>query len=202
MANAKSLIEEASFLFRSGFHARAYTLSHIAREEVAKITMLYSTGLRMLGGLPVDWGKLHKRLRDHKSKLTNDAYNTFMNLPEATRTLDLEKMVASSSVQNEWKNDSLYITLKGSSFKMPSEMIAPEKAKNTITLAAFSYKTTEEYLSDGGKLAERDAKVLKEIFSSFNPEKLGRNDAIAILKKLHKLIHTKNKSQKKSGRSD
>lgn len=60
-SNAESLIEEAMVLLQSGFHARAYTLSHIAREELAKITMFYTTGLRILAGKPVDWKKLYRR---------------------------------------------------------------------------------------------------------------------------------------------
>jgi len=74
VANAASLIEEAELLFRSNFHARAYTLAHIAREELAKVTMFYAAGLRMLAGKAVDWKKLHKRLRDHNSKLTRMRY--------------------------------------------------------------------------------------------------------------------------------
>src|SRR5205809_1123055 len=126
-ANADSLIGEAKLLFQSGFHARAYTLSHIAREELAKVTMLYTTGLRVLAEHPVNWSKLEKRLRDHTSKLTSDALVSFVSTPGAVDKLDLEKMAGGSTTRNGWKNESLYIALKDGNFKTPSEMITPQK---------------------------------------------------------------------------
>ena len=138
--NAASLIEEANILYHAGFHARAYTLSHIAREELAKVTMLYTSGLRLLAEHPVNWSKLEKRLRDHKSKLTSDALVSYVSTPGAVDKLDLEKMTGGSTTRNEWKNESLYIALKEGNFKTPSQMITPQKAKRTIELAMFAFE--------------------------------------------------------------
>jgi AbiV family abortive infection protein len=109
LRNAASLIEEAKLLGQSGFHARAYALSHIAREEIAKTTMLYTAGLRILIDHPVDWCRLHKRLRDHNAKLTSDALVAFVNTPEISEGVPLEVLLAGTKIRNKWKNDSLYV---------------------------------------------------------------------------------------------
>jgi len=187
--NAASLINEAKCLFSSGFHARAYTLSHIAREELAKVTMLYATGLRILAGNAVDWGKLHKRLRDHKSKLTNDALLLFVSTPGAADTLPLEHMLAGSQARNDWKNESLYIAFKEGTFRTPAKMITPRKAERTIALALFTLNDTKDFLSAGGKLVTRDAETAKKIFqSALNPEKLKAPEAMAVIKSLSRLL--------------
>jgi AbiV family abortive infection protein len=194
-ANAGSLIDEAKLLFQSGFHARAYTLSHIAREELAKVTMLYTSGLRLLAEHPVNWSKLEKRLRDHKSKLTSDALVTFVSTPGAVGELDLEKMAAGSTSRNEWKNESLYIALKEGNFKTPSDMITPEKAKRTIELAMFAFADAKHFVSLGGKLTERNPEGAKQIFKHIDPDNVDPRDAIKLIKKLTRLIHSKTKSQ-------
>jgi AbiV family abortive infection protein len=189
LTNAGSLIEEAKLLLQSGFHARAYTLSHIAREELAKVTMFYATGLRMLAGNAVVWSKLHKRLRDHKSKLTSDALLLVVTTPGAVDSLPVEKALAGSHVRNEWKNDSLYVALKDQNFRTPSEMITKRKAERTIALAIFTFTDTNEFLSACGKLSARDPEGAKKIFSgALNPDKLEAIDAMDILKRLSKLL--------------
>jgi AbiV family abortive infection protein len=87
--------------------------------------MLYTCGLRILADHPVNWSKLHKRLRDHNSKLTSDALVSFVNTvltqPNGAEMLELEGMLAGTAIRNEWKNDSLYIGFKGHKFKTPGE---------------------------------------------------------------------------------
>jgi len=197
IANADSLIKEAMLLYQSGFHARAYTLSHIAREELAKVTMLYTSGLRMLVGHPVDWPKLYKRLRNHESKLANESLTMFVNTPDADESY-LEKMLAGTSVRNEWKNDSLYIGLKEQVFKTPAEMITPKKAERTIGLALAALYDARRFLSQGGKLVERDPEKTKRAFGHINADKLTPDDALKLIKELKKLIHANSGSSKSS----
>jgi len=190
MANAKSLIEEAALLLGSGFHARAYTLSHIAREELAKVTMLYAAGMKTLAEHPVDWNKLQKRLRDHSSKLTNDAIFLYANTPKASETLSLELMVTGTKTRNEWKNDSLYIALKDQDFKTPAQLITPRKAERTIALARLIFEDNIHYLSKGGKLAERNAKSVKEIFGVMgNPSEMNWKEMKSQVEQLSQIIH-------------
>jgi AbiV family abortive infection protein len=188
VANATSLIEEAELLYRSNFHARAYTLAHIAREEIAKVTMFYAAGLRILAGKAVDWEKLHKRLRDHNSKLTSDALLSFISTPGAVDTLPLEKMLGGAKTRNQWKNDSLYVSIVDGSFKTPSEMITRKKSERTIALAQFALVETKRYLTAGGKLSKRSPEEAKKIFSSIDPDKMSPTDGLALVKELAKLL--------------
>ena len=193
LENAISLIEEAKLLLRSGFHARAYTLSHIAREEIAKVTMLYTCGLRMLAEHPVNWSKLHKRLRDHKSKLTSDALVSFVNgvvQQGNSEMIQLEAMLAGTTVRNEWKNDSLYIALKDRHFRTPAQMITPQKAERTIGLAIVALEDAKSYLLGGGKLTQRHPEEVRKTFAHVNPDKLKPADALALVKELSMLIHS------------
>jgi hypothetical protein len=192
IANAESLIQEAALLLQHGFHARAYTLAHIAREELAKVTMLYATGLRMLAGNPVNWTKLHKRLRDHGSKLSSDALQTFVTTPGAAETLPLEVMLGGVKVRNEWKNDSLYIVLKDGNFKTPSEIISQKKASRTIELAQFTLLDAKEMLSANGKLTKRSPESAKKIFASIgNPDEIDPKVGLEVLKEIAKLLNEK-----------
>jgi AbiV family abortive infection protein len=189
LANANSLIEESKLLLQYGFHARAYTLAHIAREELAKVTMFYASGLRILAGNAVNWSKLHKRLRDHKSKLTSDGLLAVVSTPGAAETLPIEKVLGGSHIRNEWKNDSLYVALKGDEFKTPSEIITHRKAERTVALASFALADTMEYLSAGGKLSKRDPETAMKLFAGvFNPDKLQVGDAPKILKVLSQCL--------------
>lgn len=187
VANASSLIEEAELLMQSKFHARAYTLAHIAREELAKVTMFYSTGLRVLAGHVVDWKKLHKRLCNHKSKLTSDALLSLITTPGAADTLPIEIMLAGVNVRNDWKNDSLYVGFSEGKFVTPLDIITQRKAERTIALAQLILVDTASYLAQGGKLSERDPETAKWIFGSIgNPDIKDVNDALAFIKKLSK----------------
>jgi hypothetical protein len=151
--------------------------------------MFYAAGLRILAGNAVDWGKLHKRLRDHKSKLINDALLLFVSTPGAADTLPLEQMLAGSHARNDWKNESLYTALKGDTFKTPAEMITRRKAERTIALALFTLKDTNDFLSTGGKLVTRDPEMAKKLFqSAYDPETLKAPDALNVIRSLSRLL--------------
>jgi AbiV family abortive infection protein len=188
LANSSSLIAEAKLLLQSGFQARAYTLSHIAREEIAKTTMLYTAGLRMLAEHSVDWSRLHKRLRDHKAKLTSDALVAYVNAPEASGTLPLEAMLFGTGVRNEWKNDSLYIAFKETAFRTPSEMITPKKAERTIGLAILALEDAKHYLFISGKLTQRSPEEVKKTFAHIKPGKVNPDETLARVKHLARVI--------------
>jgi hypothetical protein len=54
LENVDSLTEEAALLFQNEKFARAYTLAHLSREELAKITMLHSVGVKLLLGIDIE----------------------------------------------------------------------------------------------------------------------------------------------------
>jgi len=123
--NAQSLVEEAEILYENKYYARTYTLSHIAREEISKLYMLYKVGIEIIAGKEFDHKKLEKRLRNHKSKIQ------FFSMPITMTGLN------SSYVKgiNKRKNDSLYVGYEEEMFKSPKENITEYISKRTLDLA-------------------------------------------------------------------
>ena len=114
--NAKNLIFEAGVLFEVKAFARAFTLAHLAREELAKCGILHSVGTRLLAKIPVDWKKTIKRLRVHESKLQYDVLNMAMRIQAKDNVLgeDVSKRIGSIvSHRNALKNNSLYVGFEG-----------------------------------------------------------------------------------------
>lgn len=124
-SNAQSLVDEGELLFKNGYYSRAYTLSHIAREEMSKLFMLFKVGIEIIGGKEYDYKKLQKRLRDHKSKIQ------FFTLPV---TLDGLNGGYIKGI-NKRKNDSLYVGYEKELFMLPSEHITEHIARRTLDIA-------------------------------------------------------------------
>lgn len=68
--NACELLDDAELLFRHKKYARAYLCSHIAFEEFGKLPLLNTVALDIHYGKKVDWKKLNRMFRNHKSKIT------------------------------------------------------------------------------------------------------------------------------------
>jgi AbiV family abortive infection protein len=137
--NASQLIAEANTLLGVSAFARAFALAHLAREELSKVTMLYSAGGRMAAGHEVDWQSLMKRLRDHKAKLRMETVENalFMignGLTEKGEE-SLSNITAVSEYRNSQKNDSLYVGFTEGRFILPQEAITEHKARRTVKLA-------------------------------------------------------------------
>ena len=123
--NAQSLSDEAELLLNNKYFARAYTLSHIAREEISKLYILFRIGIEVIAGKKYDNKKLQKRLNSHKSKIE------FFSFPIAIHSHKgefVEKI-------NERKNNSLYVGWKDSKFQSPSEAISEHMSKRTVDLS-------------------------------------------------------------------
>jgi AbiV family abortive infection protein len=138
MRNAESLFVESRLLYGNRFFSRAYTLSHICCEELAKIPMLVGAGLDLANGDEVDWNKLYRRLTDHKEKIN------FMHALEYFRSeirsddsdyRHYEEDLKSTPRLNNMKNNSLYSGLVNDVFLEPAEMVSEEDAKNMISIA-------------------------------------------------------------------
>ena len=124
-SNAQSLVDEGELLFKNGYYSRAYTLSHIAREEMSKLFILFKVGIEIIGEKKYDYKKLQKRLRDHKSKIQ------FFTLPVALDGLNGEYIKGI----NKRKNDSLYVGYEKELFMLPSEHITEHIARRTLDIA-------------------------------------------------------------------
>src|SRR4051794_38203086 len=76
--NAAQLVKEGTALLEVPSYPRAFTLGHLAREEMSKAAMLQATGARLLAEHEVNWKQLMVRLRDHRAKLRLEIFETLL----------------------------------------------------------------------------------------------------------------------------
>jgi len=179
--NAQSLVEEAEILYENKYYARTYTLSHIAREEMSKLYMLYKVGIEIIAGKEFNHKKLEKRLRNHKSKIQ------FFSIPVTITGLN------SSYIKgiNKRKNDSLYVGYEEEIFKSPKENITKYIAKRTLDLATYTIiKLTNVHnliqTLDEWSKAPKDEfnKVFGNIIYKTNEELIEDIDSEALMKSM------------------
>jgi AbiV family abortive infection protein len=134
LENAKSLLGEAEILARAEKHARAYTLAHLATEELAKIPMLARVGIELFIGEKVDFKKLAKRFRSHESTSGNAILFDYIHaeLPDTPEAASGVERLVSIKALNDRKNASLYVSYGENGFTTPEEAISPEEARTAI----------------------------------------------------------------------
>ena len=139
LRNAQELCDEAEILHKHGKYARAFALSHFAREEFGKSLMLFRVLVDVSAGVKVDWKKLNRRFRDHKQKLVNDsAISTTLFGHEWKRQgLPLEGLFAGIDFKNDRKNSCLYTDWKDGSFTLPSDTITENQSERNLSLAIY-----------------------------------------------------------------
>ncbi|MDK1289769.1 AbiV family abortive infection protein [Pseudoalteromonas umbrosa] len=144
--NAQSFCEEAQILHDHKKYARAYVLSHFAREECGKAMMLARAAIEIDLGVKVNWKKLKKRLRCHKQKIINDNFLSRLVLHgvEASATkkndsdlLQYEHVFSTVKARNDKKNESLYVNYKDGQFVSPSDSISERQSQRNLELASF-----------------------------------------------------------------
>jgi len=177
--NAQSLVEEAEILYENKYYARTYTLSHIAREEISKLYMLYKVGIEIIAGKKFDHKKLEKRLRNHKSKIQ------FFSMPITITGTDSSY----TKNMNKRKNDSLYVGYEEETFRCPSENITEHISKRTLDLATQTIiKLTNIYkliqtLDEWNKAPKEEFnKVFGNIIYKTNEELVNEIDSEALMK--------------------
>jgi AbiV family abortive infection protein len=137
--NAKSLIEESEILFKKQKYARAFTLAHLAGEELAKIPMLFRYGMYIVIGKNIDIREFDKKFRNHKSKIKGISAFDFMTNPIASIRI-LKDDIKFTDNYDSLKNMGLYVSGWGIGFISPLEIFDKEMANNALTLARFRFK--------------------------------------------------------------
>lgn len=166
--NARGLIRESELLFKKKAYARSYTLSHIAREELAKCQILYGAGRRLIAGIDVNWKQTMKRLRDHKSKLNQETVsNAALCLISGNEQIyndAMQSVKGSSCLRNDHKNNSLYVGIStDGSILCPNNIIDQTKAQRNLELAHFALTEEVNFQSKAGKLSKMDPNKLADI---------------------------------------
>lgn len=190
LINARELLRESEILFANEAFARSYTLSHIAREEIAKCKILYSAGRRLIAGIKVDWKLTIKRLRDHKSKLRQE---TLANSILAVISGDEEcfdKIIdgapASSEKRNDDKNSSLYVGISADGkVSLPNKAIDKVLAERNINLACHAINDEASFQHQVGRLSDMKAENMPDISFIDN---MGIEDTEASIKHLASVL--------------
>jgi AbiV family abortive infection protein len=182
--NAGSLIKEAEILYDNQHYARAFTLSHIAREEIAKCLMLQAAGVKVLAGHGVDFKKLFKRLRNHEQKLISEGLqNSLFALgtgdSEFGRLL-LKTVTAASEHRNNRKNESLYVGFAEDRISKPAEGFSEKQADRNIKLAQYALRDQKHNAVLMGKFSLREPIEMPEI----TPGDLKDQDLDSLMKDL------------------
>lgn len=138
--NAAELIKEADILLSAAAFPRAFSLAHLAREELSKAAMLQAAGTRLLAQHDVNWKKLMARLRDHKAKISLENVENLMLIhgiqkDGTAEALDLAAANPLTEYRNNDKNNSLYVGFQDGIFIPPSSVISEHKAQRTVRLA-------------------------------------------------------------------
>ncbi|MCB4848588.1 AbiV family abortive infection protein [Bacillus tropicus] len=133
--NAEELIKESKVLFDSGAKTRAFTLSHLACEELAKLPLVYHTATKVLFKQKVDWKDFRRRFQDHKEKLKNVILVANMIVGNKIDGEKFEEMKAFVTAANELKNQSLYTGFYDNEFQKPSECVSEGSIVGSYKLA-------------------------------------------------------------------
>ena len=121
-------------------YAKSYALSHFAREEFGKTSMLMRTAIEVAMEIEVDWSKLRKRFRSHRSKITNDGVLSlllFGRIEVDGKKLNPNVFLSTTNQKNNKKNQSLYMDWDDNKFMSPRETITRKESSRNLSLAKY-----------------------------------------------------------------
>lgn len=170
--NADSLLQEAVILKSNNKFARAYTLCQLAMEELAKIPLLFSLWINRINKDPIDYTRLNTIFKDHpkKTKLSIEIEIEFLKLyKQYSDENDLDegiksdkKFLTNETELNKLKNESLYVSIKNSSFQSPSNIITEEMLNNIYDASFYKLIMFNNIITNSEFNIDRIAKLIKE----------------------------------------
>jgi len=195
LENGLELIQDAELLFNNQRYARAYSLSHLATEELMKIPMLNTIEYKLILGIEINWNDIKKKLRDHKSKILGYIVYSYIIDADIENDADVkrhEKELSKINLYNKLKNDGFYVGLLEDTFCKPSETIDLKLAKESLEksqkLYAFFEPIEKGVKGQIEEIVKRNEKFVRMI-----------NDKNSdIYKDFHKSLEEE-QSRKKSG---
>jgi AbiV family abortive infection protein len=134
LENAIELIEDANILLEEDRFSRVYSLSHLACEELAKVSMAFGATVQISAGITIDTDRLMKKIQNHKDKIKGIAFLNY--LQHGDKQL-FYKDIDNININriNQLKNESLYAGLSNDTTYAPADKISAELAKNQLNLA-------------------------------------------------------------------
>ncbi len=143
--NAESLHKEAKLLYENGHYARSFLLAHFACEELGKLPIIVGALGQLAKNEKVDWKKVMRRFRDHKTKVDSDDFHHYVfgiDL-DLVNDADLKWLEAANAVSAErvqHKNHSTYVDIRESKIIAPLDAVSQKDANATIERAFNSLK--------------------------------------------------------------
>lgn len=151
LKNAGELIEEAELLLKAKRYPRAFVLSEIALEELAKIPMLVGYVNRDVNKLP-SREEFSKRWSNHINK------KIVAGIMSGIPTTELG---VSAIAANHYKNFGLYVDLTKKGPVMPRNLIGKGLARSSYTIALITYKKLLRSEKIIGSIGEEHLKLFK-----------------------------------------
>jgi AbiV family abortive infection protein len=176
LANAEQLIAEAKLLFGKRAYARTYALAHLAREELAKVLILYPVAVKLLAGHAVDWKRTMKRLQDHTSKLRQETVQAavFMSSQgnDGVANFLRNNVALAAAYRNRQKNLALYVGFQDGKVLRPDAAFDDKRAWRTLRLAQLSLEEQLLWRAKIGPFATRKAEDFANVpdFDAMSPE--------------------------------
>ena len=174
LRNAQELCDESELLCENKMYARSYSLSHLAREELAKCFILYRPLVDFIIGEKIDWKKIRRRFRSHKAKIIGDRATTHHLFGEelAKKGVDNRTLFSGIEKTNEFKNSSIYVDWLNDDFIMPSECINKNKAERNLQIAIFRIKMFTPIFVEITKLSPEVEEKMKITFANNDIDKI------------------------------
>ena len=162
LQNSKDLIVDSEILLDNKRYPRAYTLSHLASEELTKLITMHGICLDVLSGDAMNWNKVEKKLRDHKYKIKRSfEFDLFCTLASDDEKYlkQFEEGLELVDSYNIMKNASIYAGMLENSFCTPVEVISERLARKMVQISKNRYEWfhasenafSKLIASDGGK---------------------------------------------------
>ncbi len=178
--NAFELIADAQLLFENERFARSYTLSQLAQEELGKSIMLYNfyMNLKMGERSEYDFKLFRKNFRNHKWKTYESIFidlvkkgigktksEEFMDIALSNfKKIQLNK----SGHYDNLKNESLYVSLKGSSFHKPIDLFTKENVEKFMKESKAKIEFSSEHTLKWIRLDEKLGMDKEGVIAEFN----------------------------------
>ncbi|MEL6402008.1 MAG: AbiV family abortive infection protein [Cyanobacteria bacterium J06626_4] len=162
ISNADNLTEESAILFQAAKYARAFTLSHLAREELSKVVMLMALDGKLKSNLQIDWNSFWKRFRNHKAKITNSEIWLLSMSGLNSSVVSIEMVDSYAKALNDLKNNSLYVSHNEQGVLDPAEVINEDKARISILSARLLFELLRDMWINHQKMDWESASTVKE----------------------------------------
>ncbi len=163
LENGSELIQEAGILLVNRSYARSVALSLLAFEELSKIPIIVSAGGQLARGKPVNWKRVHSRMRNHSAKvrMALSIDPAVMVDPPPSRQQLIAWQTAkqrAAKTHNEKKNAALYSDLYAGVFIKPSDRFDRSDAERELEVAKSWFRVCELVEKEGQGSLEADSR--------------------------------------------